>query len=101
MSLLDEIERCRDELGLAGISFHTRFEGVSFDSRWITAAVEPDCSASTAASRRLGTSLDRTGTRHHHTNTLCAFQLAGGPQIGVAPARSMAGRKLVSMKCLA
>ena len=34
-------------------------------------------------------------------NTLCAFQLAGGPQIGLAPARSIAGRKLVSMKCLA
>ena len=39
-ALLDEIDRCRDELGLAGISFHTRFQGVSLDSRWITAAVE-------------------------------------------------------------
>jgi predicted TIM-barrel fold metal-dependent hydrolase len=39
-ALLDEIDRCRDELGLAGISFHTRFQGVSLDSRWIAAAVE-------------------------------------------------------------
>jgi predicted TIM-barrel fold metal-dependent hydrolase len=39
-ALLDEIDRCRDELRLAGISFHTRFQGVSLDSRWITAAVE-------------------------------------------------------------
>jgi predicted TIM-barrel fold metal-dependent hydrolase len=39
-ALLDEIDRCHDELGLAGISFHTRFQGVSLDSRWITAAVE-------------------------------------------------------------
>src|SRR5262245_32401087 len=39
--------------------------------------------------------------RRRQTNTLCAFQLAGGPHMGVAPARSMAGRKLVSMKCLA
>ena len=28
------------DAGLAGISFHTRFQGVSLDSRWITAAVE-------------------------------------------------------------
>jgi len=39
-ALLGEIDRCRDELGLVGISFHTRFQGVSLDSRWITAAVE-------------------------------------------------------------
>jgi predicted TIM-barrel fold metal-dependent hydrolase len=39
-ALLHEIDRCRDQLGLAGISFHTRFQGVSLDSRWITAAVE-------------------------------------------------------------
>src|SRR4029453_18324528 len=39
-ALLDEIDRCGDELRLAGISFHTRFQGVSLDSRWILAAVE-------------------------------------------------------------
>ena len=32
---LGEIERARRELGLVGISFHTRFQGVSLDSRWI------------------------------------------------------------------
>ena len=32
---LDELKRCREELGLAGISFHTRFQGVSLDSQWI------------------------------------------------------------------
>ena len=32
---LDELTRCREELGLAGISFHTRFQGVSLDSQWI------------------------------------------------------------------
>ena len=32
---LDELTRCREELGLVGISFHTRFQGVSLDSRWI------------------------------------------------------------------
>jgi predicted TIM-barrel fold metal-dependent hydrolase len=32
---LDEIERIRSELGLVAISFHTRFQGVSMDSRWI------------------------------------------------------------------
>jgi len=31
----DEIERVRSELGLAAISFHTRFQGVSVDSRWV------------------------------------------------------------------
>lgn len=31
----EEIERCHHELGLAGISFHTRFQGVSLDSQWI------------------------------------------------------------------
>lgn len=36
---LDELERARSELGLAGISFHTRFQGVSLDSRWILAYV--------------------------------------------------------------
>jgi len=32
---LDELTRVRQELGLAGISLHTRFQGVSLDSRWI------------------------------------------------------------------
>jgi predicted TIM-barrel fold metal-dependent hydrolase len=31
----DELARCRNELGLVGISFHTRFQGVSLDSQWI------------------------------------------------------------------
>ncbi len=35
-----ELERCKRELGLAGISFHTRFQGVSLDSRFILAYVE-------------------------------------------------------------
>jgi predicted TIM-barrel fold metal-dependent hydrolase len=39
-ALLDEIDRVHDELHLAGISFHTRFQGVSLDSKWIAAAVE-------------------------------------------------------------
>lgn len=34
-----ELERCKFELGLAGISFHTRFQGVSLDSRFILAYV--------------------------------------------------------------
>jgi hypothetical protein len=37
--MLSEIDRVHDELGLAGISFHTRFQGVSLDSRWIVRAV--------------------------------------------------------------
>jgi hypothetical protein len=37
---LDEIDRVHDELRLAGISFHTRFQGVSLDSRWVARAVE-------------------------------------------------------------
>jgi predicted TIM-barrel fold metal-dependent hydrolase len=32
---IDELTRCREELGLSGISFHTRFQGVSLDSQWI------------------------------------------------------------------
>lgn len=35
-----ELQRCRDELGLVGISFHTRFQGVSLDSRWVIAYCE-------------------------------------------------------------
>ena len=34
---LAELERCRTELGLVGISFHTRFQGVSLDSQWVIA----------------------------------------------------------------
>jgi predicted TIM-barrel fold metal-dependent hydrolase len=30
-----EIRRVRHELGLVGISFHTRFQGVSLDSQWV------------------------------------------------------------------
>ena len=37
---LDELTRAREELGLVGISFHTRFQGVSLDSRWILQYVE-------------------------------------------------------------
>ena len=37
---LDELDRARDELGLVGISFHTRFQGVSLDSQWILRYVE-------------------------------------------------------------
>jgi len=36
---LAELDRARNELALAGISFHTRFQGVSLDSRWILAYV--------------------------------------------------------------
>ncbi len=37
---LAEVDRAKHELGLAGISFHTRFQGVSLDSRWILAYCE-------------------------------------------------------------
>lgn len=30
-----ELDRCRRELGLVAMSFHTRFQGVSLDSQWI------------------------------------------------------------------
>jgi predicted TIM-barrel fold metal-dependent hydrolase len=36
----DELLRARDELGLVGISFHTRFQGVSTDSYLVRALVE-------------------------------------------------------------
>ncbi len=36
---LDEINRVHDELGLAAVSFHTRFQGVSLDSQWVERAV--------------------------------------------------------------
>ena len=35
-----EIDRLADELALVGISFHTRFQGVSLDSQWIRRYVE-------------------------------------------------------------
>ena len=34
---LDEIVRVKEELGLVGLSFHTRFQGTSLDSQWILA----------------------------------------------------------------
>ena len=37
---LAEVDRVHSELGLKGISFHTRFQGVSLDSRWIRAYIE-------------------------------------------------------------
>lgn len=37
---LDELTRCREELGIVGISFHTRFQGVSLDSQWIRSYCE-------------------------------------------------------------
>jgi predicted TIM-barrel fold metal-dependent hydrolase len=36
----DELQRVHDELGLVGISFHTRFQGVSTDSYLVRALVE-------------------------------------------------------------
>ena len=35
-----EIDRTADELGLVALSFHTRFQGVSLDSRWIVRYLE-------------------------------------------------------------
>jgi len=35
-----EIDRAADELGLVALSFHTRFQGVSLDSRWIVRYLE-------------------------------------------------------------
>jgi predicted TIM-barrel fold metal-dependent hydrolase len=32
---LPELDRCKHELGIAGISFHTRFQGASMDNPWI------------------------------------------------------------------
>ena len=32
---LPELDRCKNELGIAGISFHTRFQGASMDNPWI------------------------------------------------------------------
>ena len=37
---LDEVTRCSDELGLVGISFHTRFQGVSTNSVWVRRYLE-------------------------------------------------------------
>ena len=39
-ALLDEIDRIDEDLGLRGVSFHTRFQGVSLDSQWIARAVD-------------------------------------------------------------
>jgi uncharacterized protein len=39
-ALLEEIDRIDAELGLRGVSFHTRFQGVSLDSQWIVRAVD-------------------------------------------------------------
>jgi predicted TIM-barrel fold metal-dependent hydrolase len=37
---LAELDRCHGELGLAAISFHTRFQGVSIDNVWVRRYVE-------------------------------------------------------------
>jgi predicted TIM-barrel fold metal-dependent hydrolase len=37
---LGEVDRVAEELGLAAISFHTRFQGVSIDSQWILRYLE-------------------------------------------------------------
>jgi len=37
---LPEIDRVAGELGLAGISFHVRFQGVSLDNQWVRRYVE-------------------------------------------------------------
>jgi len=37
---LAELDRCKNELGLAAISFHTRFQGASMDNPWIMKYVE-------------------------------------------------------------
>ena len=37
---LAELDRSRHELGLVGMSFHTRFQGVSLDSQWVLAYCE-------------------------------------------------------------
>ena len=37
---LDELERCHDELGLAGISFHARFQGISMDNALVRRSCE-------------------------------------------------------------
>jgi predicted TIM-barrel fold metal-dependent hydrolase len=36
----DELARCRSELGFLGISFHTRFQGVSTNSLWVRRYLE-------------------------------------------------------------
>ncbi len=37
---LSEVDRCKDELGLVGISFHVRFQGVSLESPWVRRYLE-------------------------------------------------------------
>ena len=36
---LGELERAAGPLGLVGMSFHTRFQGVSIDNHWVSAYV--------------------------------------------------------------
>jgi len=35
-----ELDRCKHELGLVGVSFHTRLQGVSLDSAWVRRYLE-------------------------------------------------------------
>jgi predicted TIM-barrel fold metal-dependent hydrolase len=37
---LEELRRCKEELGLCGISFHTRFQGVSLEYPWLLKYLE-------------------------------------------------------------
>ena len=37
---IEEIERCASELGVRGISYHTRFQGVSLESPWVHRGIE-------------------------------------------------------------
>jgi predicted TIM-barrel fold metal-dependent hydrolase len=37
---LPEVDRCATELGLVGLSFHVRFQGVSLDSPWVHRCIE-------------------------------------------------------------
>jgi predicted TIM-barrel fold metal-dependent hydrolase len=37
---LEEVTRCKDELNLCGISFHTRFQGVSLEHPWLLRYLE-------------------------------------------------------------
>ena len=36
----DELRRCKEELGLLGISFHSRFQGGSIDDMWVFRYIE-------------------------------------------------------------
>jgi uncharacterized protein len=35
-----ELRRCKNELGLKGVSFHARFQGISMDSPWVFECIE-------------------------------------------------------------